>query len=294
MTRITEQYKAEVAGNLIKALERGCALWQKEWSCDFIPGLPVNAVTGKYYRGRSSIILWYEAEKLSSNEDDLRWATNRQAESKGWSIKPGSRPVRISIMIIPKKEDDEKKQAIINTFNVFHASQIQGIPKLMKRKVKRVMRNKEIEKIIVNSSARIFEGGFEPAYSPKDDLITIPPKSAFDGTEGYYSNLLHELAHWTGHHSRLFRFYSWNLANKVEHAREELVAEIASMFLSAAVGIPQTQEHFTNHAAYISSWISLLRSDPEEIFRAAREASKATDFILKFGEESKIEDKKVV
>ena len=291
-TTITKDYKVEITDKLIKALEKGSAPWQQTWSCE---SAPVNAVTGRYYQGTNSMILWYEAKNLSS-DGDFRWATRNQVEKKGWRIKSGSRPVRISIMIIPDEEEGVKQRPIRKTFEVYHASQICGMPKFIRRKNSYVMSNNEIEEIIYNSSARIFEGNLGASYSPREDLIRMPRKSSFEDTEGYYSTLLHELAHWTGHETRLERFYSWSLKreSKESYAREELIAEIASMFLSFETGISLKQDHFDNHAAYISSWISLLKSDPEEIFRAAREATKATNYILAFREVKKIEGKKVV
>ena len=49
------------------------------------------------------------------------------------------------------------------------------------------------------------------------------------------------------------------------------------MFLAAQRGIPHDPEQ---HASYVNSWIGALRRDKNEIFRAAHDASKATDFIL--------------
>lgn len=129
-------------------------------------------------------------------------------------------------------------------------------------------------------STRIFEGGNEAYYSPRDDLIRMPYRHTFIDTESYLFTLLHELAHWTGHSSRLDRFCSWSsyTTNSKSYAREELVAEIASMFLTVETVMKQTQEHFTNHVAYIDSWISLLKSDHNAIFKATQEAKKAVDF----------------
>ena len=112
-------------------------------------------------------------------------------------------------------------------------------------------------------------------------LVFFPPQTAFNDSTGYYSMLLHELAHWTGHETRLKRFFSWSKSTE-DYAREELVAEIASMFLSVETGLPQTDKHFENHASYVASWISLLESDSSAIFMASIEAKKATDFILSF------------
>ena len=145
----------------------------------------------------------------------------------------------------------------------------------------RVIKNEKIEEIIFNASVRLMEGGYEAYYDPRTDLIRMPYKRFFRDTEAYYSTLLHELSHWSGHHSRLDRFAAYNRSSQ-DYAREELVAEIASMFLSAETGLRQTPEHFANHASYVASWISLLEADPNAIFTASAEAKKAADFILSF------------
>jgi hypothetical protein len=56
-----------------------------------------------------------------------------------------------------------------------------------------------------------------------------------------------------------------------------LRAELASVFLAAERGIPYDPEQ---HAAYVGSWIKTLKEDKNEIFRAAHDASRATDFLL--------------
>ena len=61
------------------------------------------------------------------------------------------------------------------------------------------------------------------------------------------------------------------------YAKEELRAELASVFLAAERGIPHNPEQ---HAAYVGSWIKALQDDKNEIFRAAKDAHKAADFIL--------------
>ena len=62
-----------------------------------------------------------------------------------------------------------------------------------------------------------------------------------------------------------------------KYAREELVAELASVFLCAETGI---QYQAGNHTAYIKSWIKVLKSDPMEIHRASKQAMQAVDYLL--------------
>ena len=81
--------------------------------------------------------------------------------------------------------------------------------------------------------------------------------------------------HATGHAKRLGR----NLRNPFgskDYAREELVAEMGSAFLCAALGIAPT----VRHADYIGAWLGVLRDDSRAIFRAASAASKAADWLL--------------
>ena len=287
----TEEYKEDITLRIIEALKQGPALWRRDWSS------PFNPVSNVYYGGLNAMILAAEADKLSSI-GDCRWVTKRQAELEGWKIKAGAEPVKIIFKLIREssnkswksakevKSQNEKtlkprKTLIRKTVELYHASQIKGIPGIPRKQITRIMSNQEIDKIIFNSSANIFEGGFEAYYSTRNDQIVIPRKSSFDDAEGYYSTLLHELAHWTGHKERLDRFVTFNEGSK-DYAREELVAELASMFLSAATGLVLTQEHFDNHAAYIDSWIHLLKSDYDEIFKAEKAARKAAEFILAF------------
>ena len=63
----------------------------------------------------------------------------------------------------------------------------------------------------------------------------------------------------------------------LSYAREELVAELASWFVSAETGLPFDP---SQHGAYIKSWLRALKKDKNELFRAALAASKATDYLL--------------
>ena len=77
-------------------------------------------------------------------------------------------------------------------------------------------------------------------YSRSQDSIHLPPKESFRDPAGYYGTALHELAHWTGHPSRLNRStlnesYRFGDTN---YAKEELRAELASVFMAAESGSP--------------------------------------------------------
>src|SRR3546814_7088432 len=106
-------------------------------------------------------------------------------------------------------------------------------------------------------------------------LPILPPQPAFFEQVNYYRTCLHELTHATGHSSHLGRDLL-NAFGSKDYAREELVAEMGSAFLCAALGIEPT----VRHAYYIGAWLEVLRVDNRAIFRAASAASKAADWLL--------------
>jgi antirestriction protein ArdC len=110
---------------------------------------------------------------------------------------------------------------------------------------------------------------------PSLDFVQVPPQPAFFEQINYYRTCLHELTHATGHASRLGRDLTNSFGSK-DYAREELIAEMGSAFLCAALGIVPT----VRHADYLASWLAVLREDNRAIFRAAGAASKAADWIL--------------
>ena len=220
---------------------------------------------------------------------DPRWATFLQAKQQGWQIKKGAKGTRVILWkpFEARAKDDEEnaepKQVFLQrVFTVFHASQIDGISDYQPPVKNEIELCAEAERIIAASGAEIHYGGDRGCYFPSDDIIQLPERERFYSTAGYYSTALHELIHWTGHQSRLNRKQNPNKYSR-EYAFEELVAEIGSMFISAATGIPQTEENFQNDTSYVASWLERMKDDPNVIFKAATEASKAADFILGAG-----------
>jgi len=117
--------------------------------------------------------------------------------------------------------------------------------------------------------------GFRAFYSPASDRIYLPIKGTFADAAAYYSTALHELAHWTGHPSRLGRQLR-NRFGESAYAVEELIAELGAAFLSAHCRIDGRLQH----ASYIASWLEVLRRDKRAVFTAAAQAQKAADYLL--------------
>ena len=105
----------------------------------------------------------------------------------------------------------------------------------------------------------------------------MPPFDFFRDAESYYATLAHETTHWTRHPSRLDRDFGRKRFGDEGYAMEELVAELGSAFLSADLEL--TPEVRDDHAAYIASWIKVLKDDKRAIFTAASHAQRAADFL---------------
>jgi hypothetical protein len=163
---------------------------------------------------------------------------------------------------------------------VFNAEQIDGIPMRVPPVHHEWVSFQAGERILENSGAVIRHDRNDLAfYDPKTDIIHLPAAGTFENAAGYYGTALHELSHWTGHSSRLNRETLVNPARfgGAAYAREELRAELASVFLAAERGIPFNPEQ---NAAYLGNWVKVLREDKNEIFRAAAEAHKAADLLF--------------
>ena len=120
------------------------------------------------------------------------------------------------------------------------------------------------------------EGGNRACYSPSLDSIKMPALVQFHSPAEYYHTFFHEMAHSTGHTSRLDRLEPATFGSD-PYAKEELVAELTASFLSNAHGIfARTEE---NSQAYFKNWADVLKADKKLIFKASREAQKAFDLI---------------
>ena len=169
---------------------------------------------------------------------------------------------------------------IHRVYTVFNAKQIEGIPEWTPKQRSLFEVVEAGEHILNNCGATILHDQADRAfYNRSSDSIHLPPKHAFKDAAGYYGTALHEAAHSSGHPSRLNRATlteSYRFGD-INYAKEELRAELASVFLAAERGIPHDPEQ---HAAYVGSWINVLKQDKNEIFRAAHDASRAADFLL--------------
>lgn len=276
-------FRQDLTDKIIAALEAGTAPWQKPWDGSVGAFSPINPTTGKAYRGGNALHL------LSQGYEDNRWCTYNQANENGWKIRKGEKATWIEYWKwsdSTKEIDEESGQEVevaldkvrpsVFYAKVFNLSQMENTPELAKT-IPEWDPLELAENALIKSQARIFHDQSNRAfYSPTHDEIHLPLKSAFADAPKYYATALHELGHWTGHESRLNRSLDGRFGTP-EYAKEELRAELASLFLSDRLGIPF---EFEQHASYVGSWIKALKEDKHEIFKAARDAEKIVTHVM--------------
>jgi len=285
----------EVTARIVSELEAGRLPWVQPWGSTGSagPGLPRNALTASTYSGVNVLILW--GEVIAQGWPSQSWLTFRQAQEAGGCVRKGEHGVTVvyADRFIPEAEKerasreggDAKAVPFLKRFTVFNVAQCEGLraglasdpAPLPEREIVPVA-----EEVIAASGVDFRIGGPRAFYVPALDFVQVPPQPAFFEQVNYYRTCLHELTHATGHAKRLNRDVTNGFGSK-DYAREELVAEMGSAFLCAALGIAPT----VRHADYIGSWLEVLREDNRAIFRAASAATKAADWLLARHREAK-------
>ena len=277
----------DITDRIVAMLERGdnalAALWRGG-------GLPANVASGNEYRGVNVLALWLAADRRDF-ETPL-WGTFRQWRDKGASVRRGERgtPIVFYRTVDSKtavgRDGAPVRFPVARWSRVFNIAQVDGHEAAVPIETGGAGRVAAAEALIAATGARVVHGGATACYIPAADEIRMPPIAAFrDGvdltaTEAYYCVYLHEIAHWTGHPSRLNRDLSGRFGSRA-YAAEELVAELTAVFVCGALGLcPRPRE---DHAAYIAHWIALLKDDDKAIFKASSLASRAADHIRAFG-----------
>ena len=127
----------------------------------------------------------------------------------------------------------------------------------------------------------------QPYYAPLSDYIAMPDKETFFTDTAYYSTLLHELTHWTGHKSRLNRDQSGSFGSE-DYAKEELIAEIGSAFLCQMQGVEKTVR--ADHAQYLNNWMTMISENDNALSSAFSQAQKAVDYLEEISNKNAIKE----
>lgn len=306
-----QEHQERFAKRIIKQIKEGVAPWQKPWK----PGerfLPANFKSGHVYRGTNSLNLASVA--IERGYSDHRWGTYNSIKAAGGHVRKGEKGTHVIYMSREKREavkDDQGKpvkgpdgkqtyrwvprsRPIPVHHVVFNVEQTErlNLPELPDAKPSWKTHD-DAERVIRASGVDFrHERGDSAKYQPEPDRVVMPPKDQFPDAGSYYRTALHEVAHATGHESRMDR---QSLKDAVSagfgsqsYAKEELRAEISSMMTNTRLGIGHEPRH---GAAYVKSWVEVLEEQPKEIGAASRDAWAMSTYMIERGRELAEQDK---
>ena len=287
MTEKSDVYN-RVTDKIIADLERGNLTWLQPWQAGHKAG-PVSRplrAGGIPYRGVNVLMLW--AAAIEKGYSCPLWLTYKQASELGGQVRKGEKgSLVVYANRITKTATDDKGADVeieipfMKGYTVFNAEQIDGLPAHFYATVQpinnAIERLDSVERFFENTKATIRHGGNRAFYSPSLDFVQMPELASFRDAESYYATRAHEMIHWTRAESRLNRDFGRKRFGDAGYSMEELVAEIGAAFLCADLAItPETRE---DHAAYVASWLKVLKDDKRAIFTAASHAQKAADYL---------------
>lgn len=294
----------DVTDRILEALEAGVLPWVRPWTLEgnAIPGLPLNAVSGRYYSGINVLLLWLSASAKGYRQ--RKWITAKAAHKLGGHVRKGEKATKVVNYNPVEREkcDDEgnvlldehgnpelEHFAYITNHVLFNIEQCENLPETLFETVKNELQSNTLN-IELREDVQLMIDGLEGLelehvagniayYDPMKDKIVLPRITQFSKEADYYSTLLHEMTHATGHAKRLNR-EGITAANakfgSPKYAFEELIAQMGNAFICAHLGLDVIDES----ASYIDSWIQALKSDKKAIFRATGKAREASDYMF--------------
>ncbi|WEA00766.1 ArdC family protein [Mucilaginibacter sp. SJ] len=297
---MSKNFKAlpiQLSDKLIAEIKEGNSLFQKPIKENGLPAFvkPINPTTGKGYSAMNALTLGMQ------RRDDPRWMSADAARYAGNWVKEGEKGTLIEF---PKTSDiqairtaegktikDDKGVTQTKTIEfekpqqgkafLFNAEQMKDIMPLKEYLAKQeegqsLSPVERAEKLIEDSKAVIIHGGQEAYYDKLRDAIFMPEKETFENETKYYQAVVHQLAHWTGHESRLNRPMDGKFGS-LDYAREEMPAAIAGILIGGELKIGH---NFGQHTAYMNNFAKILKDEPFEIAKASREAQKIANLLL--------------
>lgn len=278
---------ARVTNRIIADLEQGVRPWLKPWSNGQGGGQVARPLrhNGLPYSGINVVLLWCDA--MEKGFSASTWMTYKQAEQLGAHVRKGeSGSLVVYADRYKKTETNDKGEEVdreipfMKAYTVFNIEQIEGLPETYRPAVsprpQPFQPLEAAEAFFAGTGATFRHGGNRAFYAPGPDLIQLPPAETFRDAESYVATKAHELIHWTGAEGRMAREFGKRFGDTA-YAREELVAELGAAFLCADLGV--TAEPREDHAAYLASWLEVLKEDKRAIFSAAAHAQRASDFL---------------
>jgi len=259
------------------------------WSSGLVNGnaTPTSLATGKQYSGGNWLTLSLE-QQLKKYECST-WGTYNGFKKLGLYV-PAKKSVTIPFYkpwVHTDSEGVETTRVTTKYYHLWNGDQVEGFQYEKPENVTNTDDDsvKIADDFSIDCGASIKNVDDKTAYySIKNDFINLPKIELFESGVSYAGYLLHELAHWSGHKTRLDRFTE----SGTSYPFEELVAELGATMLLSQLGIEKTPR--LDHAQYLNSWVKMLENKPDSILRAANKAAQATEFLssLQLGNQEKL------
>ena len=274
-----------VTDSIVAAIENGAGAYRMPWVVRQDKGFsPISIATVKPYRGINTLVLWSQAQ--SKSYDSSLWGTYQQWQSLGGQVRKDEHGAPVvywgSYDTKDCKEVDDdghSRHLFCKGYTVFNLSQVDGV-KLPKRLTPKLSDNERIEHaeaFFAGVGVEVRDGGNRAFFRPDQPAaVYMPGFNQFPDAGQYYSVLAHETTHWTSDKSRCDRQLGKRFGDEA-YAMEELIAELGSAYTMAGLELELAPRQ--DHAAYIQSWLRVLKSDKRAIFTAASQAQKAADWL---------------
>lgn len=284
-TERTDIY-TRVTNEIVAAIEAGAGSWTMPWHHDGSAiSRPVNAGTGKAYRGSNILSLWIAAQAAGYSSG--RWASYRQWEALGAQVCKGERATTIVFWKINQRGEDSdehdgdesgrgRSRMFARGYSVFNEAQVDGYEAPAIPLLSEDARLRNADAFWTNLGIATCHGGNEAYYVPSQDRVQMPEFSQFKDPASYYGTLYHEGLHASGAPHRCDRDLTGRFGSD-RYAVEEAIADLGAALIMANLGIAHHPR--PDHAAYIASWLKVLKADARAIFTLASKAQAAADWM---------------
>ena len=266
--------QAEITAKVIALIEEHGANWTKPFS--ELSSAPINAVTGKKYRGVNALFLGLLGVQYAAGYN--QWQTI------GAQVRAKEKAIRITAPIpIKDKETGETSYMKWSSANVWSADQVDGFEAPRIDAVDETEVIESVDAFVANTGADIRSASAGGCFfSPAQNFIQNGAPRAVHRHRHQYRHrmLLFHAAPRTGAFGR-GTSHGWIAStprNREGYAFEELVAEMGSALLCVELGV--SAEPRADHATYIASWLQALKDDKAFIFKAAKHAQAAADLLF--------------
>lgn len=229
--------------------------------------------------------LWIAAQAAGYSSG--RWGSYRQWQALGAQVRKGEQATTIVFWKINQREEAANDQdgadsghgrqrMFARGYSVFNEAQVDGYVAPAIDSLSEDERLQNADAFWANLGIATSHGGNEAYYTPSQDRVQMPEFGQFKSPAAYYGTLYHEGLHASGASHRCDRDLTGRFGSE-RYAAEEAIADLGAAMIMADLGIAHHPR--PDHAAYIASWLKVLKADARAIFTLASKAQQAADWM---------------